>query len=607
MRRLMLGALVAALGCTAGEAQARPATTLVQTIVDRNGDNLLDTGPGEAHVLRQDLGVKSSVAAKKKRNLAFFAQLTDTHVVDEESPLRVEFTDKYGAIFTSAYRPQEGLSAQVMNEMVEQVRNTNSPVDGRNLELVMTTGDNTDNTQCNETRWMVDLMDGEEVDPDSGLDAPKTFTASELCIAPTSAPAVPTPPGCDITPNGTLYDGVRGGGEYYEPDSSEPGEDGPGYRPDQGAREIRDFPGLFEEMNQPFDATGFDDLPWYGIFGNHDGLIQGNAPRNPALEAYAVGCLKVKSLSEDPTTWPQVMSGVLGETPATTVVPPDQRRRPLRKQEYIAEHFKTTGTPVGHGFDERNLLTGEGNYAFSPKPGLRFIVLDTIAEGGLEAGNIDDPQFQWLHQELLAADQAKQLAVVFGHHSIRTMGQPPVSPFPYGDTGGNLTPLVHFGDGPRETGVSQPCLTTQGTAPTYPTETVRCLLLRHKSVIAFVNGHEHANRVDAFERAPGTGPAQGGFWEINTASHIDWPQQSRVLDIVDNGDKTISIYGTIVDHAAPPNPGGSAATDSVTRLASISRELSFNDPHAAASEDGEGGARGSREDRNVELVVRDPR
>jgi hypothetical protein len=44
----------------------------------------------------------------------------------------------------------------------------------------------------------------------------------------------------------------------------------------------------------------------------------------------------------------------------------------------------------------------------------------------------------------------------------------------------------------------------------------------------------------------------------------------------------------------------------VRRLASISRELAFNDHQASHDERGEGGGRGSREDRNVELIVRDP-
>jgi hypothetical protein len=156
---------------------------------------------------------------------------------------------------------------------------------------------------------------------------------------------------------------------------------------------------------------------------------------------------------------------------------------------------------------------------------------------------------------------------------------------------------VHYGNNLRPFEEPAPCLKTTPAEPTTPDETVRCLLLRHPSVIAFVNGHEHNNRVDPVEPAT---PAQHGFWEVNTASHIDWPQQSRVMDVVDNRDGTLSLFGTIVDHAAPPEPGAGQATDAVSRLASISRELSYNDPHASH------GARGGEEDRNVELLIRRP-
>ena len=33
--------------------------------------------------------------------------------------------------------------------------------------------------------------------------------------------------------------------------------------------------------------------------------------------------------------------------------------------------------------------------------------------------------------------------------------------------------------------------------------------------------------------------AAGGFWEVNTAAHIDWPQQSRVVELVDNDGKLL--------------------------------------------------------------------
>ena len=630
MIRKTAGGLLLAL-VLASPVYGAANTTEHRTMLDTDGDNRLEPAAGEEHVLREELGVKS--ATRRPLHLKFFAQLTDTHVVDEESPLRVEWLDRFGLAFTSAYRPQEGVSAQVMEEMVKQVRYTNSPVDGRPIELVMTTGDNTDNTQCNETRWMIDLMDGGTfVNPDSGVESPQEFSDEELCRHREHTVDPPAAPSCEAPANDSIYDGVRGGNRYYEPDSSnEPGadvEDGDGYSPEQSENErdvqrriaSRDFPGLFEAMNDPFRATGFGRLPWYGIFGNHDGLIQGNQPRNPVLALYAMGCAKVTDVTlppggAPPESFPDAIQKMLTSASAAMVVPPDPRRRPLRKSEYIAEHFRTTGYPVGHGFGPENIATGMGNYSFHPKGDerLRFIVLDTVAEQGLEEGNIDDPQFRWLHRELLAADENRELAVVFAHHSLRTMGQPPASMFPPGDTGGTIDENPHYGLGPRNTGIEFPCLETDGEAEPPPDETLKCLLLRHPSAIAFVNGHEHANRVEPFERPPGE--LRGGFWEINTASHIDWPQQSRVIDIVDNQDGSLSIWGTIVDHAAPAEPGGAPAPrngqaqsgEAVARLASISRELSFNDPHGSTGEDINSNARGSEEDRNVELVVWDPR
>ena len=599
-------AVLVALLLVAAPADARPQTTVVQTIEDRDGDNRLEPGDGEEHVVRTELAPANPERERTRVGRLFFAQMTDTQIVDEESPLRVEFTDRLGLLFTSAYRAQEGLTTQVLDAMVDQVRNTVSPVTRDKLDLVMTTGDNTDNTQLNETRWMIDVMGGaRRVDPDSGVAGP-------------------------CGPEG--YHGVRGSGEYYEPDSSS-GEDGRGYSPREAENgrpsAMRDFPGLFARMNEPFKPVGFDDLPWYAVFGNHDGLIQGNQPRNPAFEALATGCVKVKSLGD--STMDAIEAGSAGDGEAairalraallnpaaagaqTEIVPPDPARKPLRKSEWIAEHFDTPGTPEGHGFTAENLATGQGNYTLRPAPGIRFVVLDTVAENGLEEGNVDHEQFVWLDEQLREAEAERERVVVFAHHSLRTMGQPPLSPFLPGDTGGNSDPVVHFGDGPRNSGQQLPCKESYApvaaSPPTPPDqlETVRCLLLRHPSVIGFVNGHEHSNRATAITPAGDDVPSPSkGFWEVNTASHSDWAQQSRVLDIVDNRDGTLSIFGTIVDHAAPPEPGGGAATGSVRRLSSISRELAFNDPQGSHDERGEGGGRGSRDGRNVELLIDDP-
>ena len=56
---------------------------------------------------------------------------------------------------------------------------------------------------------------------------------------------------------------------------------------------------------------------------------------------------------------------------------------------------------------------------------MRFIALDTISEGGLLAvsseGNIDNPQYTWLTNEITAAAAARKVVVVFGHHPIRSL------------------------------------------------------------------------------------------------------------------------------------------------------------------------------------------
>ena len=99
---------------------------------------------------------------------------------------------------------------------------------------------------------------------------------------------------------------------------------------------------------------------------------------------------------------------------------------------------------------------------------------------------------------------------------------------------------------------------------------------------------------------------RGGLWEIVTASSIDFPGQARLIELMDNRDGTLSIFGTLVDQAAPlsPPPSGTPASAMTEAdLASLARALAANGPVAryAAS------ARGRRRDRNVELLVRDPR
>ena len=72
-------------------------STLNQTILPYDagtggGYNLLTAGPGESHVVRTEL---TSQLTHISVGISAFAQLSDLHIVDDQSPLRVEFLDKY--------------------------------------------------------------------------------------------------------------------------------------------------------------------------------------------------------------------------------------------------------------------------------------------------------------------------------------------------------------------------------------------------------------------------------------------------------------------------------------------------------------------------------
>jgi hypothetical protein len=118
-------------------------------------------------------------------------------------------------------------------------------------------------------------------------------------------------------------------------------------------------------------------------------------------------------------------------------------------------------------------------------------------------------------------------------------------------------------------------------------------------LIAYVSGHTHDNNISAFPRTGG-----GVWWGIETSATADWPVQHRLIEVMDNRDGTLSIFGTLLDHAggsATP-PDGSAAGFTAEQLASIGRTLTYNDPQA-----GDGTGEGATNDQNVELLVRDPR
>jgi metallophosphoesterase (TIGR03767 family) len=490
-----------------------------------------------------------------RRSLAFFAHLTDTHIADEASPARHEQLYGRRPVFGGFWRPQEAFGPHVVDQTVRAVNlHTTSGLESAGgparLGFALVTGDLADNAQVNEVRWAVRALDGGRLDPYSG----RRISRANRCAAP---PAVRRRLNRAVALR--RYAGVA-----------------------RSRRALGPWPGVLARAQRPFVAEGLA-VPWYSVRGNHDALPQGiYGPAVARPRSAPTGCRKLLGLRRPASghPWDVLRRGL----PSASFVPPDPRRRFLRSPGEFRRLHGRADHAHGFGFtaaaQHRSSRGAALYYAWSPRPELRFIALDTTADAGGADGNLDHPQYLWLARELRRARRRDQLVVVYGHHPLEMMG--------------NHTPDELAGRFDRDPRDSRPLhLGRAGPA------SLRALLMRNTHVVLYVTGHKHYDRIWPNFRRDGR-----GFWQIITNALAGAPQEARLIEVMDNGDGSLSIFTTMLAHAAPatpPPPGPGAALDPAG-LASIARSLAWSRRPGGRQAAGSGGP-----NRDIELIVRDPR
>jgi len=308
------------------------------------------------------------------------------------------------------------------------------------------------------------------------------------------------------------------------------------------------------EYQKPYKAAGLDKtIPWYQTLGNHDHFWMGSIPVDYSLrkdlrqsyitdEVFAAGDVlsnpgKIGNrdyymgvLDGSTPYGDLIKAGPVGNFSSPPKVAADPDRRSLLRTQWIGEFFKTSTAPAGHGFNlvDPGAPKGFACYSFVPKSTvpIKVIVLDDTQredDGSADIhghGFLDQARWIWLKNELAAGDAAGQLMIIAAHIPINVEPTAPNS-----EMGWWVNP---------QNAVTLPDLIAE--------------LHSHPNLIMWVSGHRHLNTVKAFI-SPDPAHPEKGFWQVETPSLRDFPQQFRTFEIYLNSDDTLSIVTTDVDPA----------------------------------------------------------
>lgn len=489
---------------------------------DGSGYGVWSYGNGLQAVLRTDIMSNGYIFPsdnKPVKLLKFFA-ITDIHITDKESPSQVIYLQPANIlgfeakVGTSAYSPVILYSTHVLDAAIQTVNalHKQDPID-----FGISLGDVSNNTQYNETRWYIDVLDGKVITPSSGvnvgaksIDYQKPFKAAGL------DPAIP------------WYQAIGNHDHFWL-----------GVTPlDEELRNTY----ISDEVLKKSNVFASPDIYYAEPPFYYMGVIDGSTPTGTIVKAGPV---------DNFTTAPKIV--------------PDVKRRSLTKAQWAQEFFNTSTAPIGHGLNlvPEGKSVGFACYSFVPKSTLpiKVIVLDDTqreddGDNALHIGGfLDQERWNWLKAELAAGSEAGQLMIIATHSPIGV------------ESKGTLAAWYEKRvESAMENAVTLPDLLAE--------------LHNHPNLLMWMAGHRHVNTVKAFKTDDVTKPERG-FWHVETSSLRDFPQQFRLFEISLNSDYTISIDVTNVDPAVKEGtPAATSRKYAVATQQIVKTGLNPNNPNS---------------------------
>ncbi len=319
---------------------------------------------------------------------------------------------------------------------------------------------------------------------------------------------------------------------------------------------------------KPFKAEGLN-IPWYQVLGNHDHFWSGVYNANEKLKQALMGDTLMKSSSvmsskeldgedfyggiiDGSTKYGKIIKSGLsnGNDSATHKITPNVDR------QFIDANAFANLFPSGHGLKTVS-ADPMACYTFEPDANvpIRVIVLDNTpkqdetfldrtadSQISTTAANasLDDQRFEWLKKQLKSAQESGKLIVV----------------------------ATHIPTGMR--GLWSPA--SEVSEAEFINE-----LHKYSKMTLLLAGHRHMNTVTAYPSEDPKKP-EYGFWQVETPSLRDFPQQFRLFQFNLNNNGTISIFSTDVDPIA--EPGSFMET---SRSYAIATSQIFPLPHGMAA------------------------